>query len=206
VSSGTHYTIPPDNPFVGTGGLAEVYASGFRHPWRISFDRGMSNRLVAADVGQDLWEEIDFVQKGSNYGWRIMEGNHAYDFSVARTQGLDVAKLAYPIHEYGHGPLGIAAIGGGVYRGTNYPALAGAYIFGDFSTDFGVPDGHLYYLAETRSNIWERFAFVLAPGNAPLGRYVKSFGEDQAGELYLLSTGNLGPSGTSGDIRKLRKP
>jgi glucose/arabinose dehydrogenase/plastocyanin len=206
VSSGTNYTIPPDNPFVGGGGLGEIYAYGFRHPWRISFDRGASNRLVVADVGQDLWEEVDIVQKGGNYGWRIIEGNHAYDPSIAPTLGVNIPSLDYPIHEYGHGPLGIAIIGAAMYRGTNYPELVGNYVFGDFSTSFAAPDGHLYYLSETRSNIWERFAFTLSPSNAPLGRFVKSFGEDQAGELYLLSSTNLGPVGTSGDIRHLRKP
>jgi glucose/arabinose dehydrogenase len=206
VSSGTNYTIPPDNPFVGGGGLGEIYAYGFRHPWRISFDHGASNRLVVADVGQDLWEEVDIVQKGGNYGWRIIEGNHAYDPSVATTLDVDVTTLDYPIHEYPHGPLGIAIIGAAMYRGTNYPELVGNYVFGDFSTSFAAADGHLYYLSETRSNIWERFAFTLSPSNAPLGRFVKSFGEDQAGELYLLSSTNLGPTGTSGDIRHLRKP
>ena len=206
VSSGVNYTIPPDNPFAGGGGLGEIYAYGFRHPWRISFDHGASNRLVVADVGQDLFEEVDIVQKGGNYGWRIIEGNHAYDPSIAATLGVNIPTLDYPIHEYGHGPLGIAIIGAAMYRGTNYPELVGNYVFGDFSTSFAAPDGHLYYLSETRSNIWERFAFTLSPSNAPLGRFVKSFGEDQAGELYLLSTTSLGPTGTSGDVRRLRKP
>ena len=79
--------------------------------------------------------------------------------------GVDIAALDPPIHEYKHGPLGISIIGGAVYRGTNYPALAGNYVFGDFSTAFGSPDGALYHLAETRPGIWQRFEFKL-PGAA----------------------------------------
>jgi len=134
VDSASPYAIPTNNPFVGTNGADEIYAYGFRNPWKMSFDRGGSNALVVADVGQNLWEEIDFVRKGGNYGWRIMEGRHAFDPAVAATVGADIASLDYPIHEYKHGPLGISIIGGFVYRGTNYPNLAGSYVFGDFSS------------------------------------------------------------------------
>jgi len=114
------------------------------------------------DVGQDLWEEINSCQKGSNYGWRIMEAHHAYDYPLAGTLGHRRAALGYPIHEYGHGPLGIAAIGGFVYRGTNYPALVGCYVFGDYSTGFGSPDGHpLLPAANAHKHLG---AFCLRPG------------------------------------------
>jgi glucose/arabinose dehydrogenase len=204
VDSATPYGIPSDNPFIQGGGLPEIYAYGFRNPWRVSFDRGGDRRLFVADVGQNLWEEINIVEKGHNYGWRIMEGNHVYDLDLAIKLGIDVRSLAYPIHEYPHGSLGISVIGGYVYRGTAYPELVGKYVFGDFSTSFAQPDGALYYMAESRPGILERFE--MRPGGARLGRYVKGFGEDQSGELYLLSTTALGPSGTTGDIRLLRKP
>ena len=201
--SGSPYSIPVDNPFVAVpGARPEIYAIGMRNPWKLAFD---STNLWVADVGQDLWEEVDLVRMGGNYGWRIMEGRHAYDLNVASTVGIDVHALDAPIHEYIHGPLGISIIGGFVYRGTNYPALQGRYVFGDFSTSFGVPDGALYYLEETRTNIWERFAFSLTTSNR-LGRFIKCFGQGPDGELYLGSTTNLGPSGTSGDIRKLHIP
>jgi glucose/arabinose dehydrogenase/plastocyanin len=205
VDHGSPYSIPADNPFVGGPGLPEIWAYGFRNPWKISFDRGGSNQLIVADVGQDLWEEIDFVHKGGNYGWRIMEGNHAYDIALAGTLGIDIRTLQYPVHEYGHGPTGIAIIGGYVYRGTNYPALQGNYVFGDFSRSFGAPDGALYYLSETRPGIWERFEFTLNGTTNRLGRFVKGFGQDQNGELYLLSATSLGPSGVSGDVRQIMK-
>jgi glucose/arabinose dehydrogenase len=205
VDSATPYAIPSDNPFAQGGGLPKIYAYGFRNPWGISFDRGGQRRLLGADVGQNLWEEINIILKGRNYGWRIMEGNHLYDYQLAITLGIDPASLAYPIHEYPHGPLGTSVIGGYIYRGADYPALAGKYVFGDFSTSFAQPDGALYYLDETRPGIWERFELRLV-GGGRLGRYVKALGEDEQGELYVLSTTALGPSGTTGDVRRLRKP
>lgn len=198
------YAIPPDNPLVGVpGARAEIFAWGLRNPWKTAFD---GTNCWVADVGQNLWEEINLLRKGGNYGWKILEGHHAFDVTVAATTGINPQMLDHPIHEYRHGPLGISIIGGAIYRGTNLPALVGHYVFGDFSTSFGVPDGRLYYLAETRAGLWERFAFQLAPTGGPLGRYVKAFAQDEQGELYLLSTTNLGPTGTSGDIRMLAAP
>lgn len=206
VDAGSPYAVPPGNPFVGDPGfLPEIYAYGFRNPYRFSFDSGGSNELIVADVGQDLWEEIDVVEKGENNGWRIAEGLHAFDLPLAATLGIDPATLAYPIHNYRHGPLGISIIGGFVYRGTAWPELAGNYVFGDFSTGFGVPDGKLYYLSETRPGLWQRFEFSIQPGGS-LGRYVKGFGEGEDGEIYLLSDSVLGPAGSGGDVRRLVKP
>jgi glucose/arabinose dehydrogenase len=205
VDSAPPYAIPPDNPFAATPGADEIFAFGFRNPWKFSFDRGGSNALWVADVGQQLWEEINDVRLGGNYGWRILEGHHAYDPTVATTVGVAIATLDAPLHEYRHGPLGISIIGGAVYRGPLYPELVGRYVFGDFSTSFGAPDGALFYLQESRPGIWQRFTFEL-PGSTRLNRYVKGFGEDELGNLYLLSTTRLGPSGSSGDVRRLRKP
>jgi glucose/arabinose dehydrogenase len=207
IDSGFPYTIPLDNPFVSVSGfLPEIYAYGFRNPYRFSFDSGGSNELVVADVGQNLWEEIDIVFKGENHGWRITEGHHEFDLPLATTLGFDPATLSYPIHDYKHGPLGISVIGGFIYRGTAYPELDGSYVFGDFSTSFGSPDGKLYYLSETRPDIWQRFEFSIQPGGGALGRFVKGFGEGEDGEIYLLSDSDAGPSGTGGDVRKLVKP
>lgn len=206
VDSASPYAVPLDNPFVGMDGEDEIYAYGFRNPFKFSFDRGGSNILVVADVGQNKWEEISFVRKGGNYGWRILEGNHAFDPDLLQTLGLGLEDLEFPIHEYHHDIGGISVIGGHIYRGTNYPELAGCYLFGDFSSSFFAPDGMLFYLEESRPGIWERFEFFLAPTNPPLGRYVKSFGEGEDGEVYLLSTTELGPVGISGDVRLLKKP
>jgi len=206
-SDNGEYGIPLDNPFVGTAGArTEIYAYGFRNPWRFSFDRGGSQRAFVADVGQNVWEEVNILRKGGNYGWRIMEGLHAFDPALAALLNVDIPGLEQPIIEYPHGPLGISIIGGFVYRGTGYPQLAGKYVFGDFSTGFGAPAGVLYYLDETRPGIWEHFTFQLHPGGGNLGRFLKGFGEDESGEIYVLSTFLLGPSGTSGDVRKLVRP
>lgn len=203
VDGGAPYAVPPDNPYVGVSGVQpEIFAHGLRNPWKVAFD---GTNLWVADVGQNLWEEIDLVRKGGNYGWRAIEGHHAFDLSVADTLGLSLPDLDYPIHEYRHGPRGISIIGGFVYRGSAYPALQGRYVFGDFSTSFGAPDGALYYLEESRPGIWERFEFALDPGPR-LGRYVRSFGRGEDGALYLGSTLSLGPTGTTGDIRILLPP
>lgn len=204
VDAAVPYAVPPDNPFVGVpGARGEIYAYGLRNPWKAAFD---GTNCWIADVGQNVWEEIDLLRKGGNYGWRILEGSRPFDPGLAATLGVDAASLDYPIYEYRHGPLGISIIGGLVYRGTNYPALQGKYVFGDFSTSFAAADGALYYLDETRPAIWERFDFQLAPAAGRLGRYVKGFGSDQRGEIFMLSTTNLGPGGSSGDIRQLLPP
>jgi len=205
VDSGMPYVSPPNNPFVGIMGRDEIFAYGLRNPWKFSFDRGGSNQLFAADVGQGEWEEVNIIEKGGNYGWRILEGNRAFDPALLDTLGLSLADLKPPIHDYPHGPLGISVIGGHVYRGTAYSSLQGKYVFGDFSTSFGSADGALYYLEESRPGIWERFEFTLSPPGR-LNRFVKGFGEGEDGELYLLSSGTLGPSGSTGDVRLLRKP
>ena len=202
-----HYGIPLDNPFVSTpGALPEIYAYGLRNPCRFSFDRGGTREGFVADVGQNFYEELNILRKGANYGWRILEGNHAYDPALATTLGVNIPSLDFPIFEYVHGPIGIAMIGGFVYRGAAHPDLVGKYVFGDFSTSFGLPDGQLYYLAQTRPGIWERFSFQLYPSGGRLARYIKGFGEDEAGEIYLLSTTRLGPAGNTGDVRRLVRP
>ncbi len=207
VDSGSPYGIPQDNPFLSTpGARPEIYAYGLRNPWRFSFDRGGNHDCFIADVGQNLWEEVDILRRGANYGWRIMEGTHAYDLGVAAALGVSIPSLEMPIYEYGHGPLGISIIGGFVYRGASYPALLGKYVYGDFSTTFSYPDGQLFYLAQTRPGVWENFAFKLWPGEGRFSRFIKGFGEDEAGELYVLSTINLGPSGNSGAVHRLDPP
>ncbi|HEY2392124.1 MAG TPA: PQQ-dependent sugar dehydrogenase, partial [Candidatus Angelobacter sp.] len=108
-SPGKQYAIPADNPFVSSGGLPEIYAYGFRNPWRFSFDSG-TGRLFMADVGQDMFEEIDIVQKGGNYGWNTMEGMHCFN----PPSGCNMTGLSLPIIEISH-PEAEAVIGGFIY-------------------------------------------------------------------------------------------
>jgi glucose/arabinose dehydrogenase len=171
--SGRQYAIPPDNPFVGGGGLPEIWAYGFRNPWRFSFDRS-SNRLFVGDVGQDNYEEVDIGQKGGNFGWNIMEGAHCFN----PPSGCAMTGLILPIIEYAH-PEGETVIGGFVYRGSALPALAGSYVFGDFI------GGQIWSAAES-SGTWNRTILLST------SRSISSFGEDAAGELYLVDyTGSV---------------
>ncbi|WP_375437560.1 PQQ-dependent sugar dehydrogenase [uncultured Hymenobacter sp.] len=171
------YRIPPDNPFAGkqsAGSPAprpEIYAYGFRNPWRISFDR-KTGRLFAGDVGQDKFEEVDIVEKGANYGWRVREGLHAHNEADP-----DPKNWLNPISEYAHAE-GLSITGGFVYRGQAIPALTGKYIFADWS-------GPIWQLTDTGNKTWTR-------QKLPISRtagywHVYSFGEDNAGELYLLT-------------------
>jgi glucose/arabinose dehydrogenase len=203
VDGASPYAVPMDNPFVGTAERDEIFAYGFRNPCRLSFDRGGRNALVVPDTGMNVWEEINFVERGGNYGWRAFEGSQVFDAPLAATLGLRPADAATPAHEYGLGPAGLFLVGGHVYRGAACPELAGAYVYGYFTMRYSAPDGLLCYLAETGTGRWERFEFSLPDGER-LGRFVKGFGEGEDGELYLLSSGVPGPSGTSGDVRLLK--
>jgi glucose/arabinose dehydrogenase len=192
------YEIPSDNPFVGVEGLDEIYSWGFRNPWKFSFDDETGN-LWVADVGQDEWEEIDIVIKGKNYGWRILEGTHAYDLELADQLEIDIETLAKPIHEYSHS-VGRSITGGYIYRGSLSSELTNKYVFGDWSTNFFLPDGKLYYLEEIEPGLYERFELRTSQ---PFNRFILSFGEDELGELYVCSKTTLGPVGDSGDVRKI---
>ena len=172
---GLQYAIPPDNPFVMGGGRAEIWAYGLRNPWRFSFDRA-SGALFAADVGQDDREEINIIVRGGNYGWNIMEGSLCFP---PPTPTCASAGLVAPISEYSHDAGGgIATIGGYVYNGPSIPDLRGAYVFGDLQS------GRVWTLKLDTAGAWQR-TLVLTHSLT-----VSSFGQDAAGEIYLLDYGN----------------
>ena len=169
------YTIPADNPFAGnapcsTGtGAAdcpEIFAWGLRNPWRFSFDRG-TGALYAGDVGQGAWEEVDLIENGGNYGWRIREGAHCN----IPADNCPTSGLVDPIAEYDRS-LGQAITGGFVYRGSAINGLSGSYVFGDFSS------GRIFRLANGAPPLE-----VLLDSN----RLIPSFAQDASGELYVLS-------------------
>lgn len=186
---GAPYGIPLDNPNVGNalcnaggaGTLAcpEIYALGFRNPWRWSFDR-QTGELWVADVGQSAWEEINVVERGGNYGWNTREGAHC--FSPA--SGCSTAGLTEPVAEYGH-DIGFSITGGYVYRGGQATQVAGNYVFGDFGGMIAwlEPDGaggfDVRQLAEQGCTV---------PG-APGALQPSAFAEDPDGELFLLDYG-----------------
>lgn len=184
VDHGSLYAIPSNNPFVGVDGLDEIYAFGFRNPYRFSFDM-TTQRLFAADVGQDKWEEVDLVENGHNYGWRIMEGNHLYDPALAQYLQINLSTLTPPIYDYSH-YVGHAIIGGYVYRGTISSGLVGKYIFADWSDTYFQPRGKLFYLEETNPGSWQPMEFKLL-NDKPLNLYISAIGQDESGELYLIA-------------------
>ncbi len=164
------YAIPPDNPFVGGGGLPEIYAYGLRNPWRFTLERGGS-RIFVADVGESSWEEVDILQKGGNYGWKVMEGDHCFNPPT----GCDTSNKVLPIIEYPH-TVGIAVIGGYVYKGSAIPSLANKYIFGDLT-------GKIFSLTEAPADTWTRADLLTT------NLTISSLGQDNNGEMYVLDYG-----------------
>jgi glucose/arabinose dehydrogenase len=199
------FQVPPDNPFVGMNALESIWAYGLRNPYRFSFDRGGAHELFLADVGQDLFEEVDLMVKGGNYGWPIHEGLHCFDpfHTTTPPETCPTAGFIDPLAEYDHNQ-GIAAIGGFVYRGSRFPELVGKYVFADLTSGFSVAEGKLLYIdmAGDRSKI---FSFLLGASHLPLGLAVKGLGEDEAGEIYVLASTNVGPGGTGGQIYRIAR-
>ncbi|MGA1871213.1 MAG: PQQ-dependent sugar dehydrogenase [bacterium] len=220
VDHGIPYAIPPQNPFINGPGLDEMFAFGFRNPFRISFDLQGIHDLFVADVGQNLWEEVNIVTPGNNYGWNVKEGTHCFNPENPQTPpntcsnvGPNGFSLIDPILEYQNsnvtGGLGRAIIGGFVYRGSNLPNLFGKYIFGDWSTSINQPDGSLLMAnpPPIANALWPIDEILISTSkNGRLGKFVVSFGQDEAGELYVLTTESLAPTGTSGKIYMILPP
>lgn len=164
------YRIPPGNPFVGVpDAKGEIWAYGFRNPWRFSFDR-QSGDLWVGDVGQNSYEEIDQVVRGGNYGWNTLEGVHCYTPNT----GCDVSGTILPIMEYG-GDKGCSVIGGYVYRGASIPSLAGTYLYADFCS------GDIYGIRVDGGQVVEHELLV------ETNLTITSFAEAENGEIYVLS-------------------
>jgi glucose/arabinose dehydrogenase len=171
INSAEPYAIPTDNPFAADSGRrGEIWGSGLRNPWRFSFDRATGD-LYVADVGQGAWEEVNFQPAGvggANYGWNIFEGTHCY-----RGDNCQAGGLVMPVAEYSH-DHGCSVSGGYVYRGASFPVLSGIYFFGDYCS------GIIWALARSEQGEWQTQQVALT------GLRITSFGEDAAGELYVL--------------------
>jgi glucose/arabinose dehydrogenase len=167
---GKNYAIPQDNPFVNQpNARGEIFAYGLRNPWRFSIDR-KTGELWAGDVGQNAWEEVDIVEKGKNYGWNLMEGTHNFR---ARHADEPATELIAPVAEHKHGE-GNCVTGGYVYRGREIADLQGWYVYGDYATSLlwtmrmeGGKPGRPHYIARSPAS-------------------PSSFGEDEAGEIYVV--------------------
>jgi len=203
--SASSYKVPSDNPFVGKKGVrSEIWAYGFRNPWKISFD---GKKLYVAQVGEGEnnkggWECIFEVKKGGNHGWRIREGTHYYDRSLMKKIGLTADDFVDPIHEYSH-KIGRAIIGGYVYRGELIPELRGCYVFGDWSNSWEGKGGGKLFCLKRENGSWVRREFNYASGNKSLDYFVLAFGEGIDKELYVCMKKGLRMDKKEGVVFKI---
>jgi glucose/arabinose dehydrogenase len=215
-SANHQYGIPADNPFVGTpGAVQEIWAFGFRNPYRFSFD-GPTGNLIVGDVGQNDIEEVDVVVRGGNYGWNVKEGTTFFHINgndpgfasrspdPTRTvpRGLIDPIAEYDIHHEGH-----SVIGGYIYRGTALSALRGQYVFGDFSLLFKFPTGphdygRLFTMSPAGSGLRSISELLVLPGGA-ISLALLGWGQDASGELYALGNIFGVPFGADGRVLKL---
>ena len=217
VDSGDPYSIPTDNPFLGNVSekREEIWAYGLRNPWRMSFDPE-TNDLYCGDAGQDLWEEINIITKGGNYGWNIMEGTHYFDPEdpllerstprIKTEENLIGPIIEAPNTRNRQGLGGVAIIGGYVYRGSTLP-YQGDYIFGFWSEANKEPRGVLAIASsgQQKDKLWEYEQLVIenGDGEGKLDDYLLAFGEDEDKELYIMTQHTSGRFGFSGKIWKL---
>ena len=214
---GKPYAIPDDNPLVGEAGLDEQFAWVFRNPWRIGFSNGT---LLVADVGQFRYEEVSVVRKGGNYGWNVREAGACF----SATRGSDPYRencptetppnvrggesLVSPVIEYPHTyeteGVGVAVIGGYIYENATIPALRSKYVFGDYSKN-GEPRGSLFAATPVEGNSWSLEELSIGNSdNGELNAYLLCVGRDNDGELYALTTDNLGVEGETGAVNRIR--
>uniref|UniRef100_A0A671K5X6 HHIP-like protein 1 n=1 Tax=Sinocyclocheilus anshuiensis TaxID=1608454 RepID=A0A671K5X6_9TELE len=209
---GAPYSIPSDNPFVGErDARPEIYAYGVRNMWRCSIDRGDPvsaqgrGRMLCGDVGQNKYEEVDLIEKGGNYGWRAKEGFSCYDKKLCTNSSLNDI---LPIFAYPH-KIGKSVTGGYIYRGCQMPNLNGLYIFGDFMS------GRLMSLKENpETGKWSYKEICMGADKTcsfpklinSYYKYIISFGEDEAGELFFLATGAASATARAGVVYKIVDP
>lgn len=215
VNSGDLYGIPPDNPFINGGGLPEIYAYGLRNPFRFSFD-APSRLMIAGDVGQNQWEEINLIYKGVNYGWSVREGYACFneqDFEKPLPRcnlGSGSRRIIDPVMAYDHS-VGISVIGGYVYRGYRMPDLYGWYIFAEWSSYNTIitSTSGIFAAPIEGENRWQMEELQLVDENgAPLLRnfLIHSWGQDAKGELYLLTQAGTGDMFKDGALYKVVPP
>lgn len=183
---GMSYVIPKDNPFDATQAAPEIWALGFRNPWRFSFD-SQTGDLWVGDVGAASYEEIDRVQKGKNYGWGVREGNHCVDGVLTTDVGCDMTGFEPPVAEYPHS-AGCSVTGGLVYRGSEVPALTDRFLYADFC------QGNVWGVDVNHMGAAPRYMLSTLASETPFDS-VSSFAQDLRGTVYLLSLGGWGTPG-----------
>lgn len=217
VEGGDPYAVPEDNPFVGEEGLDEIWAYGFRNPYRFSFDAGGDRQLFVADVGQNLWEEVNVVTQGGNYGWNVKEGTHCFSPETPNQPPDQCPEtepggkpLIDPIIEYPNGNppdgLGLAVVGGYVYRGDELPGFEGRYVFGDWGRSFALGNGTLFvaWPPEEEDGLWPFEELRIATrDDGRLGEFLLALGQDAENELYALTSGTPGPLAEAGRVYQI---
>jgi glucose/arabinose dehydrogenase len=209
------YGIPENNPLVEEDGLDEIYAWGLRNPWRISFDD--EGRLFAGDLGQNLWEEVDIIENGGNYGWNVREGTHCFSTDTPNeppsncpSETPDGEPLIDPIVEYPHQhdgeTVGISITGGYFYEGP-IEEIRGKYVFGDWSKSFTEPQGRLFAASPPDGGgMWEMEALnPVGEDGTELGAFLTAFGMGRGGELYICTSQNNTPHGENGAVHRFQR-
>jgi glucose/arabinose dehydrogenase len=199
------YGVPEDNPLVGREGFDEQFAWGFRNPWRLTFH---GERLIAADVGQNLFEEVNVVERGGNYGWNVREGRGCFSTSSPSnppadcpTVTSDGGRLRAPVLEYPHGRegvAGIAVVGGVVDEAGVSPATEGRYVFADWRAN-----GRLF-VADPTGETWSSSVLPVADPGEAFGQYVLGFGRGAGGDVFVATSARAGPSESTGALHRLR--
>lgn len=211
------YGVPPGNPFAGGGGRPEIFALGFRNPYRFGMDR-LTGAITVTAVAETLWEAVYLIDGPGNFGWPVREGTHCVDRLKPRTPPGDCAeagaegwRFRQPVVEYANMQvmhpesgvqaegIGTAVTGAVIYRGSAAPELRGKLIFTDWSRDFMKPSGQVFAArpADGYGDLWpfEKLA--------ELDTRIIGLAEDAEGELYILTNDQLGPFGQSGQIYRL---
>jgi glucose/arabinose dehydrogenase len=204
-SANGQYGIPAGNPFAGAiPGLGEIFAYGFRNPYRMSFESGGEQELYVCDVGQNQIEEMNVVELGGNYGWRVKEGTFLFDangeengFVFADSPGVP-ANMVDPVAQYDHSE-GIAIIGGFVYEGGKIPALDGLFVFGEHLSPFAGGSGRLLHVPDDGGTI-EEFNLI---GQKSMGVYLLGFGRDAHGEIYAMGNTTEAPFKNTGVVMRI---
>jgi len=220
IDSADPYSVPEDNPAISES-YPEIWAYGFRNPYRMAFDPAGEHDLFLGDAGQGLWEEVSIVEAGGNYGWNVREGAHCFStaspgnpqaITDCPTEDPEGDLLIDPIIEFRNtnhpeGGQGSTVIGGVVYRGASLPAWDGRYVFGQWSINSASPQGGLFAAARTEAGMWEfQEVQIMNRQGAELNEFLLGLGNDQDGEVYILTSLVTGPNGTTGSVYRIIPP
>jgi len=214
------YAVPEDNPKISEN-FPEIWAYGFRNPYRMAFDMGGAHELFLGDAGQELWEEVSIVTAGGNYGWNVKEGTHCFSTANPGTPNaitdcptedqlgnpLIDPIIEFPNLKHPDGGLDSTIIGGVVYRGSALPAWDGRYIFGQWRISSPIRQGGLSVATRADQGLWDFEEMQIVNNkNGDLGAFLLALGQDQQGEVYVLTSSNVGPSGNTGMIYRISAP